>query len=421
MKYSRYLVFCILGSMLLLFTSCSSQTNIVNPSPGTWKIIHSANPGSAINNLGAVAATSSNDAWAVGSFSNSHLITSAAKAFIEHWNGAAWSVVQSPATPLDGSDLSGVAAISPTNAWAVGNANSNNDIKLQTLIEHWNGTAWAIMKSPSPTNGAQLFALTALSATDMWAVGIYGNNLGRTLSAHTLIEHWNGTTWTVVQSPNPGSGLNYLESITAVSANDIWAAGFSSGGQTVLGMEETLIEHWNGISWTVVQSQSPGTSGNTLSAITAISANDVWAVGNTNNGSPGTDNALIEHWNGKSWSSVAGQNPGKESNNLIAIVARSPHDVWTVGSFNSVFSDQQAQPLIEHWNGTSWSTVTSPNIGTNNTSLAGMGLVPHSENIWAVGSGATYGADVSVSSPNATQTSYVTPVTAQTLIETCCS
>ncbi len=420
MKFSSYLTICLLGSTLL-FAACSSQTNIVNPSPGTWRIVHSQNPGSAINNLGAVAATSSNDAWAVGSFSNNHLITQAGKAMIEHWNGSAWGVVTSPTTPLDGSDLSGVAAISPTDAWAVGNAYSNNDTELQTLIEHWNGASWAIVKSPSPTNGAQLFALTALSATDMWAVGIYGNNLGRTLSAHTLIEHWNGTAWTVVQSPNPGSGLNYLESITAVSANDIWAAGFSSGGQTVLGMQKTLIEHWDGTSWKVVQSVSPGSNGNTLSAITAISANNVWAVGNTNDGSPGTDNALIEHWNGKSWSNVAGQNPGKQSNYLNAIVARSSHDIWAVGSFNSAFNDQQAQPMIEHWNGTAWSTVISPNIGTINTSLVGIGLVPHSPNIWAVGSGATYGAEVSVPIPDATGTSYETPVTAQTLIETCCS
>lgn len=419
MKFSRYLAVCILEATFLLFTSCSTQNNIVNPSPGTWRIVPSKNPGTAQNSLSAVAATSSSDAWAVGRFANNHF-GMGAKALIEHWNGSAWSVVKSPASPLSGSILDEVTAISPTNAWAVGNAYSNNDNELQTLIEHWNGTSWAIVKSPSPASEAQLFAITALSATDMWAVGIYGNNLGRTLSAHTLIEHWNGAAWTVVQSPNPGSGLNYLESIAAVSANNIWAAGFSTSGQTMLGMEATLIEHWNGTSWTVIQSQSPGTSGNALSAITAISANDVWAVGNTNNGSPVTD-TLIEHWNGTSWSSVTGQNPGKESNNLNAIVARSPHDVWAVGSFSSSFSNQQAQPLIEHWNGIAWSTVVSPNIGTNNTSLSGAGLVPHSANIWAVGTGATYGAEVTVPSLAATGTSYETPVTAQTLIEACCS
>lgn len=420
MKFSRYLTICLLGSTLLLFTSCSSQNPVVNPSPGTWKIVHSQNPGVAQNGLSAVAATSANDAWAVGNFSNYHLITQSGSTLIEHWNGSAWSVVASPKAPLDSSTLSGVAAISPTDAWAVGVVYSNSTNEQQTLIEHWNGTSWAIVKSPNPASGAQLSAITALSATDIWAVGMYGNNLGRTLNAHTLIEHWNGTAWTVVQSPNSGSGLNYLISIAAVSTNDIWAAGFSSGDQTVQGMQATLIEHWNGTAWKVVQSQSPGTNGNILSAITAISTNDVWAVGNTNGGSPGTDNALIEHWNGKSWSTVQGKNPGKESNNLNAIVARSPHDVWAVGNFNSVFSNQQAQPLIEHWNGSAWSTVASPNIGTNNTSLSGIGLVPHSPNIWAVGSGAVFGT-VSVPTPSATQPTSVMSVTAQTLIETCCS
>ncbi|MEO8973437.1 MAG: hypothetical protein ABI406_17765 [Ktedonobacteraceae bacterium] len=421
MKFSRYLTICILGSTLLLFAACSTQNTIVNPSPGTWRIVHSMNPGVAQNGLSAVSATSANDAWAIGYFSNEHLITQGGgKALIEHWNGSAWGAVESPKTPLDNSILSGVAAISPTDAWAVGLAYSNSTNAQQTLIEHWDGTSWAIVKDPSPTNGAQLSALTALSATNIWAVGMYVNNLGQTLNARTLIEHWNGTAWTVVQSPNPGSGLNYLTGIAAISANDIWAAGFSSGDQTVQGMQATLIEHWNGTAWTVVQSQSPGTNGNTLSAITAISANDVWAVGNTDNGSPGTNNALIEHWNGKSWSNVTGQNPGKESNNLNAIVARSSHDIWAVGNFNSVFSDQQAQPLIEHWNGSAWSTVVSPNIGTNNTSLSGIGLVPHSTNIWAVGSGATYGT-VNVPTPSATQATNVMSITAQTLVESCCS
>ncbi len=420
MKFSRYLTICLLGSTLLLFTACSSQNPIVNPSPGNWKIVHSPNPGLAQNGLNAVTATSANDAWAVGNFSDNHLITQSGEALIEYWNGSAWSVVASPKTPLDSSTLNGVAAISPTDAWAVGYAfSASNSTEQQTLIEHWNGATWTIVKSPNLANGNDLFAIAAISATDIWAAGVYGYNLGKTPVTRTLIEHWNGTVWTVVQSPNPGSGFNYITGLAAASTNDIWAVGFSSSGQTVQGMQATLIEHWNGTAWTVARSQSPGTNGNTLSAITAISANDVWAIGNTNNSSPVTD-TLIEHWNGTAWSTVQGQNPGKQSNDLSAIVARSPHDVWAVGSFNSAYSNQQAQPLIEHWNGTSWSTVASPNIGTTNTSLAAVGLVPRSTNIWAVGSGATFGA-VSVPSPSATQPTSVMSVTAQTLIETCCS
>ncbi len=168
-KYMTVLVVCT----LLLLAACNSQTTIVNPSPGTWRVVHSTNPGSAQNNLHAVAATSATDAWAVGSFSNKHLDLQGAKALIEHWNGSTWSVVASPTTPLGDSELDGVAAISPTDAWAVGDMFKEGAYIGQTLIEHWNGTAWAVVTSPSFANGAQLTAVAALSATDIWAVG-YG-------------------------------------------------------------------------------------------------------------------------------------------------------------------------------------------------------------------------------------------------------
>ncbi len=371
--------------------------------------------------LNAVAATSATDAWAVGSFSNMHLDIHGAKALIEHWNGSAWSVVKSPNAPLGDSILNGVAAISPTNAWTVGYTFTDNASYVrQTLIEHWNGTAWVVVASPSLVNGAQLTAISALSATDIWAVG-YGNdnNPAQTSLEQSLIIHWDGKAWREVQSPNPGSGFNLLTGLAAVSTNDIWTVGTFSNGNSGVEMGEELIEHWNGASWTVVQGPNAGTQGNSLSAIAAISTNDIWAVGNSSSNSP-TD-TLIEHWNGTTWSIVTGQNPGKESNTLGAVVTFSAHDIWAIGSSNSAFTGQQAQPLIEHWNGTSWSTVASPGIGTNNTTLDAAVLVPHATNIWAVGIGATYGTPVEVSSPNTNQTITETPVTAQTLIESCCS
>ncbi|HLJ33309.1 MAG TPA: hypothetical protein VKU38_06655 [Ktedonobacteraceae bacterium] len=416
MKFSRCLIVCILAATLILFTSCSSQNPVVNPSPGTWRIVHSMNPGLAQNGLNAVTATSANDAWAVGDYSNSHFDVPARKAFIEHWNGSAWSVVKSPTTPLDGSTLNGVAAISPIDAWAVGYAFSNsNNNEQQSLIEHWDGTTWTFVKSPNLASGTQLFAITALSATDIWVSGVYGNNLGKQNNEHSLVEHWNGTTWTVVQSPNPGSQLNSLNGLTAISANDIWAVGVTDNTQT----EVALIEHWNGTSWQTVQNPNPGTAGSFLNTIAAVSANDIWAAGISSSGS--TANTLIEHWNGRSWSIVKSPNPGAATNFLTAVVTVSTHNIWIVGFSSNSFNSQEERPLIEHWDGTSWSTVTSPNIGTPTTSLNGASLVPHSTNIWAVGSGATYGVSVSVPSPSATGTSNETPVTAQTLIETCCT
>jgi len=360
------LAMCTLGSTLFLVAACSTQNTIVTPSPGVWKIVHSPNPGSAQNNLSAIAATSATDAWVVGSFSNNQF-NLGAKALIEHWNGSMWRVVASPTALLGDSILNGAAAISPTNAWAVGVTftESNSDRK-QPLIEHWNGSIWTIVASPTVANGAILTANTALSATDIWVVGT-GNSHGQTLPTHTLILHWDGKGWKAIHHPDPGSGFDVFTGVAAISPNDVWAIGLFSNENNGIEIGEELFEHWNGTSWTVIPSPHPGTQGNTLSTIAAVSPNNVWTVGNTNNGNSVTD-VLIEQWNGTVWRTIPGQNPGTESNFLSAIVALSAHDIWTMGSSSNAASNntssQQAQPLIEHWDGTSWSTVASPNIGT---------------------------------------------------------
>jgi len=102
------------------------------------------------------------------------------------------------------------------------------------------------------------------------------------------VEHWNGTSWNVVSSPNPSAYFNFLYAATAISPSDVWAVG---------GTFNTLVEHWNGTSWNFVPSPSPGTYDNKLYGVTAISSSDVWAVGTYSNNS-GWDyrNTLVEHY-----------------------------------------------------------------------------------------------------------------------------
>ncbi len=71
------------------------------------------------------------------------------------------------------STMGGVADISPTEAWAVGNTNSNGQTSPTQLIEHWDGTAWSLFSGPSFPSGDEpgLTAMTAISANDIWAVG----------------------------------------------------------------------------------------------------------------------------------------------------------------------------------------------------------------------------------------------------------
>ncbi len=68
----------------------------------------------------------------------------------------------------------------------------------------------------------QLNGIAAVSATDVWAVGRYGDSNG---DEHTLIEHWNGSSWSAIPSPNPGGQSQGLSSVAAVSASDVWAVG----------------------------------------------------------------------------------------------------------------------------------------------------------------------------------------------------
>jgi hypothetical protein len=78
----------------------------------------------------------------------------------------------------------------------------------------------------------------------------------------------------------------------------LWATGISVTG----GAQSTLTERWDGKHWTVVPSPNVGTVGNSLSAVVALSAADVWATGAWSDG-PSSSSALIEHWTGRNGAS----------------------------------------------------------------------------------------------------------------------
>jgi hypothetical protein len=324
-------------------TLTPTSTNTASPTclPGTgWGIVPSANSNNYHNSLYAVDGISTNDVWAVG---GSVSIVGERRTLIEHWDGTQWTVSPSPG----GDVLYGVAAVSANDVWAVG------AIGGSTLVQRWNGTQWSIM--PSPGSGT-LYAATALSATNVWAVGNSGNQ--------TLIERWDGTQWSIVPSPNV-AGNNNLYGVTAISANDIWAVG--SGGN------QTLVLHWDGTQWSIMPSPGSGT----LHAVEALSATNVWAAGNTNNLL-----SLILHWDGTQWSTVPSPSPSPYAR-LTGISAISSDDVWAVGYIDHCGCDKGAETLIEHWNGTQWGVVENPRPDV--TSLF-HGVTSFSANdIWAVG------------------------------------
>ncbi|HVB21858.1 MAG TPA: hypothetical protein VNG51_07940 [Ktedonobacteraceae bacterium] len=254
-----------------------------------------------------VAAVATNDVWAVGGVT----VSGTFKTLIENWNGTSWSIVPSPNHgwfPI----LYSVAAVSASDIWAVGLTHASDHVTFQPLIEHWNGTAWSIVASSAPSGSVSLSGVTAVSSTDVWAMGVVMNGA----AGQPLIEHWDGTSWTIVANPTLNGALS---GVAAVSATDIWAVG------ALYSQSAILIEHWNGTKWKVVQ--GPNASGG-LGAVSVVSKNNVWAVGNGLNGT------LIVHWNGTTWKTVSSPSV---SHSLLSGLTAVPGttSLWTVGTYSS--------------------------------------------------------------------------------------
>src|SRR5690348_950035 len=315
------------------WSSAPTRTLIERWNGGTWAVQPSPNGGgpASSNFLVGVAATSRTNAWAVGSYAyGSHR----QRPLIEHWDGASWQVQHSaaPGGPTATNDLQGVAATSPTNAWAVGQ-NIDLDAPGVGLIEHWNGRAWRVQPSPGVPFG-WLFGIAATSPANAWAVG---EHLHGTV-AQTLIEHWNGRSWTVQHSPNrrtakPG---NWLFAVTATSPTNAWAVGRFDNGVA----SHTLIEHWNGRSWGI--QPSPGGSSSVLTGAAAISRTNAWAVG-YHGGEAGQGRALILHWDGTSWTVAPAAVAGAVSS--LTGAAASPAAAWAVGYYRDSVGPGAVHPL----------------------------------------------------------------------------
>jgi hypothetical protein len=305
--------------------------------------------------LNATAAVASNDVWAVGVAGNGTEFFDNVfhgQPLIEHFNGTRWSVTPSPTLGGYG-ELNGVAAVASNNVWAVGQGSPTNP-----LIEHWNGTKWSIVPSPNVA-GATLNAVTAISANNIWAVG-------------SVIEHWNGTSWKVVAAPAFGT----LFGASGTSSTDVWAVGDTSNSFPT-SME---ILHFNGSAWSQVAVPTlNGLAVPILKSVTAVSPTDVWAVGTAQTTNIPHDHAaagFILHFNGQKWSVFPSPNPEAGLSRpggygLVGISAISANNIWAVGTFNDPNSSLDL-PLTEHFNGTSWSIVSSANVIGEESILSGV-------------------------------------------------
>jgi hypothetical protein len=140
-----------------------------------------------------------------------------------------------------------------------------------------NAAALFCMSDPRPRGPHTLFTISASSANDVWAVGSY---IDPSTGAWTpYAEHFNGTAWSVVTLPEPASRVGTLTSVVANNPTDVWAVGYTGPNTIAAASTGTLIEHWNGTAWSIVTSPSPGTKAALTGVTTSNAADNVWAVG----------------------------------------------------------------------------------------------------------------------------------------------
>ncbi|MEV5960113.1 hypothetical protein AB0L70_00010 [Kribbella sp. NPDC051952] len=339
----------------------------------TWKLVDSPLPLGVAEYLEKPAVFSATKAFLPGA-----LAVPDAPAQLE-WNGQklSLSAQQIPLSPLTPAPEVAADFDSATDGW---NLLELGVAHLQ-VADRWHGGRWSMTPlpvSPAPeTKQVRLYNVAAVSAQNAWAVGGYfdRNNEFRAIGA--LIEHWDGTAWQIVDNPAAEQEQTYLQSITAFSASDIWAVGRQLDGD---GTTVPFAEHFDGTRWRV--NDAPAAAAPSAFYGVSGSGDDVWAVGSQQlPGSPGLAAPLVEHWNGTSW--TVEDLPDVGNAKATAAFASSPTDVWVTAQYG--LPHPQSDGFL-HWDGKSWTKVPVPGpqgvgYGHAYNAIAGSGPA----DIWATG------------------------------------
>jgi hypothetical protein len=354
------------------FDTYPSCPDVVPPVSGSWTKDISPNVSGTTwleNHLFGIAAVSDNDVWAVGWSQEPESPPYVRRPLIEHFDGNGWSIVPSPFRPDDYyTVLSAVSAASADDAWAVGTTHDGT-LPSRTFIQHWDSTQWRIVPSPSPDSQLnELLGVTAVSANDVWAVGFRGGTRDDT-PLEPLILHWDGLNWSQVASPSVIGAPNQLSAVAAISADDIWAVGTAGGAP--------LSMRWNGSAWSIVPVRpNAGLRTENLTAVSGTASNDVWTVGTGKGFFSNFSAATIRHWDGVRWTekvcrASSSSNPSADYEGggpdayFTGVSAAASHDVWAVGVVGS-------GPYIMHWDGLAWTQVTHPRAFPNSAVLRGV-------------------------------------------------
>jgi hypothetical protein len=262
-------------------------TRLIN---GAWVAIPTPAPGPAWHSLNSVDMVTARYGWAVGSYApvsgggdRSNLAL--------RWNGFSWQSVPVPNLGAGVNVLTSISVDGPNTAWAVGHFTpAVVPRQSQTVILRWNGSVWARVPSPSPapTGTNELRSVTAISPTEAWAVGQVAAS--GWASRRPLALRWDGHAWSEVPLNPPDERAWEFTAVAALSSTEVYFVGYRNGGATQWDFhhDNDFVRRWDGTRFvpeTVdLPPQNPADPGSrgivsALSAVAVLPSGHLWAVG----------------------------------------------------------------------------------------------------------------------------------------------
>lgn len=220
------------------------------------------------------------------------------------WQACRWHITPLPRAASFGGDITLISQPPHGRPWAISDSNANPLLR-------WTGTRWVVVPNRSGYD-----SVLGLSSRDVW------------LSGGTETDHWDGRRFSTVPNRVPGGDFGFL---AGSRANSIWLMTYSD--------EDTWVAHWNGSSWSNVE--SPDLARNPAQTIAARGDRDVWIVAGW------YPPAVLAHWDGSSWHLNTSKILTRAA--LSAVLDLGPHDVWAVGGAR-----------ILHFDGRKWRVTPGP-------------------------------------------------------------
>jgi hypothetical protein len=221
-----------------------------------------------------------------------------------------------------------------------------------------------------------LFGVAAVSDADVWAVGGQQDSTGQW---HTLTEHWNGSQWSVVAAIDAGATGNQFYAVTAISSDNVYAVGQQAGAGFP---NRALIEQWNGESWRIVSSPADASASDlplgvtaTASSLTLVGQRETDTAPYTTYVAAGRPTALAIQTT---------PNAGTGENDLFAAATATDGSTWAVGWEIDTTTGNHDPLILQGKNGV-WSLVSTPSLALGSDSgFAAIATIPGG-GLWAVG------------------------------------